>query len=116
MAINSVFAGVAVADFDAALAWYGRFLGRPADAQPMGGLAQWQVTETGGIQLIHDADHAGTALLTLIVSNLEEHVAALAERGLALNAIVTGVVARFATITDPEGNMVTLAEPLRPSP
>ena len=31
MAINHIFAGIPVADYDAALAWYERLLGRRAD-------------------------------------------------------------------------------------
>lgn len=110
MPINNVFAGIAVADLDAALAWYARLLGRPADRIPMDGLAEWQVTEAGAIQLIRDAGRAGTGLLTLAVNDLEGYVAALAEIGLTPGAINTGVVARFAAITDLEGNTITLAE------
>jgi predicted enzyme related to lactoylglutathione lyase len=52
-------------------------------------------------------------LLTLIVDNLEDHVADLAERGVAIGAIETvpGVV-RKAVITDPEGNTITFGEAL----
>jgi hypothetical protein len=39
-----VLAGVAVADLDAALPSYERLFGRPADAPPMEGLAEWHVT------------------------------------------------------------------------
>jgi hypothetical protein len=31
LTINHVFAGIAVADYDSALAWYKRFFGRPPD-------------------------------------------------------------------------------------
>lgn len=112
MPINSVLAVMTVADFDAALVWYERLLGRPADTRPMDGLAQWQVTETGAIQLLRDAGRAGAALLTLGVDNLDERVADLAGRGLAVGAITTGVMARITAIADPEGNTITLTEPL----
>lgn len=50
-------------------------------------------------------------MLTLIVDDLDEQIAALAERGLATGAIETvSEGARKATITDPEGNLVTFAE------
>jgi glyoxylase I family protein len=42
MAIDKVLADVAVDDFALALTWYERLLGRPADAAPMDGLAEWQ--------------------------------------------------------------------------
>jgi hypothetical protein len=112
MAINRVLAVIPVADFAAALAWYERLLGRPADIVPMEGLAEWHITETGGIQVLHDAEHAGTALLTLTVDDLDALVASLAAKDFPVGGITTGVVARFASITDAEGNTVTFAEAL----
>ena len=48
MAIDKVLADVAVDDFASALTWYERLLGRPADAEPMDGLAEWHLAEGGG--------------------------------------------------------------------
>jgi len=48
MAIDKVLADVAVDDFVSALTWYERLLGRPADAAPMDGLAEWHLAEGGG--------------------------------------------------------------------
>lgn len=112
MPIERVLAGLAVADIDAALAWYGRLLGRPADDVPMREAAEWNVTEGGSIQLVLDVDRAGTSQLALGVDDLDAHVALLAERGFPLEAIETGMF-RIATITDPEGNTVTFAQDLR---
>ena len=63
--------------------------------------------------MVADINRAGNALLTLLVDDLEDHVAALAERGLATGAIdtVPGLY-RKAVITDPEGNMITFGEDL----
>jgi hypothetical protein len=112
MPIDAVLAGVAVADFEAALAWYAGLLGRPADIRPMDGLAEWHFPGTGVIQVIQDADRAGSALLTLSVSDLEAYVAGVKERGLAPSAIddTTSDKVLFATIADEEGNSVTLVE------
>jgi glyoxylase I family protein len=112
MPIETVMAGIAVADFDAAVTWYERLLGRRADDLPMDGLAEWHFPETGVIQVIHDADRAGSALLTLSVDDLEAHVAGLEERGLTPGAIddKTSDKVLFATIADPEGNAITLVE------
>jgi predicted enzyme related to lactoylglutathione lyase len=49
MPIDIVMAGIAVADFDAAVPWYERLLGRRADDRPMDGSAEWRLRETGGI-------------------------------------------------------------------
>jgi catechol 2,3-dioxygenase-like lactoylglutathione lyase family enzyme len=112
MRIKDVLAGIAVADFESALAWYERLLGRPADEIPMDGLGEWHFAETGWIQLIHDADRAGNALLTLQVDDLEGYVALLEERGLAPGPIddTTSDSVLFAAIADPEGNTITLVE------
>lgn len=114
MAINELFAGIAVADYESALAWYERLLGRPPDLIPNENEAAWQLTTMGWIYVVGDATRAGKALLTLLVDNLEDHVAELADRGLATGAIdtVPGVV-RKAVITDPEGNTITFGEALR---
>lgn len=112
MAVNELFAGIPVAHLDAAVTWYERLMGRPADFFPNENEAVWQVVGTGWIYVVADTDRAGTALLTLLVDDLEAHVAELAER-LATGAIdtVPGVV-RKAMISDPEGNTITFGEGL----
>lgn len=112
MPINKVFAGIAVADLDSALSWYERLLGRPADDIPMDGLAEWHFAEAGSIQVIQDADRAGSALLTLAVDDLKTHVAVLEERGLTPGAVddTTSDKVLFGEITDPEGSTITLVE------
>ncbi len=85
-------------------------MGRPADAIPMDGLIQWEITADGGLQLVRDADHAGSTQMTVIVDDLTSRMADLASRGLADSAITTGEVARFASVTDPEGNTIVFAE------
>jgi catechol 2,3-dioxygenase-like lactoylglutathione lyase family enzyme len=110
--IKAVLAGVAVADFDSARSWYERLLERPPDVIPMDGLAEWYFPETGAIQLIHDADRAGRALLTVEVDDLQDEVSSLEGRGLGPGAIddTTSDKVKFAAITDPEGNTITLVE------
>jgi hypothetical protein len=92
-----------VADIDGARAWYERLLGRPADNHPMDSLAEWQVTETGWVQVFHDAARAGTALLNFAMDDLDKHVADLSARGLAPGAIETANKnVQLSTITDPD--------------
>jgi hypothetical protein len=52
MPVIRVLAGIAVADVDTALPWYERIFGRPADALPMEGLAEWHVPSGGVVQLV----------------------------------------------------------------
>jgi catechol 2,3-dioxygenase-like lactoylglutathione lyase family enzyme len=112
MGATEVFAGIPVADLAVASAWYERFAARPPDLVPNAGEVAWQLTDTGWIYVVVDAERAGSALLTLLVDDLDEQVAALAQRGLAVGAIETlanGV--RKAVICDPDGNRITLGQP-----
>ncbi len=77
MPICSVLAGIAVNDFASALTWYQRLLGRPANAAPMKGLAEWHFSEYGGIQLIHDEDRPGSSYVALVVTSLNDQLVAL---------------------------------------
>ena len=114
MAITHVFAGIGAADFESALGWYERFMGRPPDLVPKAGDAAWQLSETGWIYLVDDPARAGTALVTLLVDDLDRYVADLADRGIEAGAIETvpGAVRR-TVIADPDGSTITVGEPSR---
>lgn len=109
MSVNRVFAEMIVADLEASVAWYERLLGRPADARPMDGLAEWHFAGTGGLQVFRDAGRAGGGALTLAVDNLAGFAAAVRGRGIAVGAITEGEQASFVAIADPDGNAITLA-------
>jgi predicted enzyme related to lactoylglutathione lyase len=114
MDYTEVFGGLAVADYPAALAWYERLFGRPADLVPNWNEAAWQLTESGWVYVVGDSTRAGKGLLTLLVEDLDDRIAEFAERGLAPLRIDTlPNLVRKATITDPEGNQITLGQPLR---
>ena len=81
----------------------------------MDGLAEWQLTDTGGVQVFGDPSSAGAAAVTFAVDDLEAHVAGLERVGAAVSPIATGDTARFATVSDPDGNTMTFAEQRRPS-
>jgi predicted enzyme related to lactoylglutathione lyase len=113
MAIDKVLADVVVDDFASALTFYERLLGRPADAAPMEGLAEWHLAEGGGIQVSDDEDRAGSSSVTLVVTSLDEQLAALKAEGIPVGPIqgTLGLV-KAATVSDPEGNLITFAEDL----
>jgi predicted enzyme related to lactoylglutathione lyase len=115
LAVNQIFAGIAVADYDAALDWYERFMGRPPDLVPHAKEAAWQVTETGWVYISSgDASGQGAGLLTLMVDDLEDRVAGIAGRGIETGEIewvVPGEV-RSVWTTDPEGNRIQLGQVL----
>ena len=113
MAVSYLFAGIPVAHYDAARPWYERLIGRAPDMLPHDREAAWQLSETGWIYVVADAARAGRALVTLLVDDLDTHVAELAERGIVVEAIET-VPGKFrrTAVVDPEGNRVVFAQPL----
>jgi hypothetical protein len=108
MSVNRVLAGVAVADVDAAVPWYERLFGRPPDALPMEGLAEWHIPAGGVVQLVASADRAGRSLLTLDLHEL----AAMRGRGLDAGPLddTTSDKVLIASTTDPEGNEITFVQ------
>ena len=110
--ITYVFAGIPTANYASALPWYGRLFGRPPDMLPQDEEAAWELTDTGWIYLVADADRAGKALLTLLVENLDKQIDDLAERGLAPDETETlSNAGRKAAFVDPDGNKITFAQP-----
>jgi catechol 2,3-dioxygenase-like lactoylglutathione lyase family enzyme len=111
MAFTAVFAAVHVADLTVARAWYEQFTGRAPDLIPNDDEVAWQFTDTGWIYVIRDAARAGQSAVTLLLDDLDDRLAGLAERGVAVGEIETyenGV--RHVVVTDPEGNTVAFAE------
>ena len=110
MSFEHVLAVVPVADFDASHMWYERFFGRSADNLPMKGLlVEWRVTDTGWLQITTNPPRAGSALVNFAVDELRRHIAELARRGLAPGEIeVVNKGVELSSITDPDGNTITL--------
>jgi predicted enzyme related to lactoylglutathione lyase len=103
-----------VSDYHSALPWYERLFGRQPDVIVKGDEAMWRVTDTGWVYVVGDSGRAGQTVLTLLVENLDDHVAQLAGRGITTGEIETvpGLF-RKTMITDPEGNTITLGEAQR---
>jgi catechol 2,3-dioxygenase-like lactoylglutathione lyase family enzyme len=100
-----LFAGVSVSDYERAVAWYGRLLGAEPSFRPNDVEAVWEVAEHRYVYIELRARHAGHALQTLFVDDLDARVAAIAGRGLEpaeLQTYANGV--RKVTYRDPDGN------------
>jgi hypothetical protein len=112
MGIEHLFAGIPVVERNAAVSWYERLTGRPPDLIPNEDEAAWQLTETGWIYLIADADRAGSGLHTLLVDDLDAFLADLADNGITAGPIETiGDAVRRTTLTDPDGNRLNVGQP-----
>jgi len=102
-----LFAGISVADYPAALAWYERLLGTPPSFFPNDAEAVWQVAAHRFVYIEHRPGHAGHGLLTLFVDDLDDRVAAMRGRGVEpaeRETYENGV--RKVTYRDPDGNEI----------
>lgn len=111
IAIQGIYASAVVADFAAGLAWYEKFMGRPADDQPFPGMAQWRNMGGAGLQLWEDQARAGQSIMTVVVTNLDIEKTRLSASGLTLTDEHSGDFGKVAQLRDPEGNLLHIAEP-----
>jgi len=102
-----LFAGIPVSDYSAALTWYERLLGAPPSFFPHDTEAVWQLAEHRSVFIVQQPEHAGHAMHTIIVDDLDTVVAAIARRGLEpakRDTYSNGV--RKTTNVDPDGNEI----------
>ena len=71
-----LFAGIPVADYPAARQWYERLLGAPPAFFPHETEAVWELAEHRYVYIVQQPEHAGHAMHTLFVNDLD----ALVER------------------------------------
>ena len=104
-----LFAGIPVRDYAASLQWYERLLGKPPAFFPDDTEAVWEVGDHRYLYIDVRPPHAGHAMLTLLVDDLDALLARVAERGLAPTAqeAYPGGV-RKAVFRDPDGNEIGL--------
>ena len=102
-----LFAGIPVSDYGAALAWYERLLGRPPSSFPHDTEAVWELAEHRSLYVVQRPEHAGHAMATIIVDDLDTVAAEIAQRGLEpaqRETYSNGV--RKITYADPDGNEI----------
>lgn len=102
-----LFAGISVSDYPAALEWYRKLLGGSPAFHPNDVEAVWEVAEHRYLYVEHRPAHAGHALTTLFVDDLDERVAGISSRGIQPAKRETydnGV--RKVTYVDPDGNEI----------
>jgi hypothetical protein len=102
-----LFAGISVADYAAALKWYEQLLGGPPSFFPNDVEAVWELAEHRYMYIEHKPEHAGHAMLTLFVDDLDTLTTKITERGidpLKRETYDNGV--RKITYRDPDGNEI----------
>jgi predicted enzyme related to lactoylglutathione lyase len=101
-----LYAGIYVSDHSAAVAWYSRLLGSEPDFV-VGTEAVWELAEHRSIATEQHPGHAGHAIQTVFVDDLESLIAAIRARGIEPVERATypnGV--RKALYRDPDGNEI----------
>ena len=100
-----LFAGIPVNDYAAALIWYQRLFGAPPTFFASDTEAVWELAEHRWVFIVQRAEHAGHAMHTILVDDLDARVARIADRGLEPTKRETyenGM--RKTTYCDPDGN------------
>lgn len=101
-----MFAGVAVTDYSTALAWYERLLGKPTFF-PTETEAVWQLADHGWLFIVQRPEHAGHAIPTIFVGDLDPLVAEIGTRGIeAARTEHYTSGARKVIYRDPDGNEI----------
>ncbi len=106
MAVD-LFAGIPVSDHERALAWYERPLGAAPAFLPNDVEAVWELAEHRYAYTDVRPEHAGHAMHTLFVDDLDARVEAAARRGVEpaeRETYANGV--RKVTYRDPDGNEI----------
>jgi predicted enzyme related to lactoylglutathione lyase len=110
MSIDNAIASVAVKDLNAALAWYERLLGRPADSTPMPEVAEWTFARGGWLQVYQLPERAGHGSFTLAVTDLDQVVARVQSLGIDTSQRSSGAMVKTLMIVDLDGNHIAMAE------
>ena|ERR1700757_1789123 len=102
-----LFAGIPVNDYAVALAWYERLLGFPPSFFPHDTEAVWELAEHRSVFIVQRPEHAGHAMHTIIVDDLDAREAEIAQRGLEPAKRETySNGARKTTYVDPDANEI----------
>jgi uncharacterized glyoxalase superfamily protein PhnB len=102
-----LYAGIPVTDCASALVWYERLFGTPPTYVASDTEAVWELAEHRSVAVEQRPEHAGHAINTVFLDDLDAFVTAAAERGLTPEKRETydnGV--RHTTYRDPDGNEI----------
>jgi catechol 2,3-dioxygenase-like lactoylglutathione lyase family enzyme len=102
-----LFAGIPVADYDRAVAWYERLLGSGPSFLPNDVEAVWDLAENRYLFIEVRPDHAGHAMLTIFADDFDTRVQQITDRGVEpaqRETYANGV--RKWTYRDPDGNEI----------
>ena len=110
MDFTDLFAGVRVRDIADARAWYERLLGAEPAFHPNDVEAVWAVGDHRWFYVLEDAPRAGSALVTIMVADLEAAAAAIRGRGIGPTELEDYGEARKYVFHDPDGNEIGIGQ------
>ena len=77
-----LFAGIPVSDYQHSRSWFEQLLGAPPSFVPNETEAVWELAEHRYLYIEVRESHAGHAMQTVFVDDLDTRVAGIAERGI----------------------------------
>lgn len=107
-----LFAGVAVSDLPRAVTWFDRLLGEVGSFEPNDKERVWTLAEHCHVYAELQPEHAGHAMVTIFVDDLDGFLEAAAGRGIephTRDTYANGV--RKAIFRDPDGNVIGVGGP-----
>ena len=110
MPITNAIASLAVRNLASAQQWYEKLLGRAADSTPMPEVAEWKFDHGGWLQVYQGPERAGHGSCTLAVSDLDEAIAGLVQKGIDPGSPMISEKAKVVMIKDPDGNSFALSQ------
>ncbi len=102
-----LFAGIPVGDYARATDWYERLLGSEPSFLPNDTEAVWEIAEHRYVFIEVRPEHAGHAMHTIFVDDLDDRVRGMTDRGIEpaeRETYSNGV--RKVTYRDPDGNEI----------
>lgn len=113
--VDVLFAGVPIADIEAAASWYAQLLGRSADVVVTSDEVMWRFADGAWLYIIEDRERAGRTLVTLCVADLDRTLAEINGRGISSGSVeIVGDSGRKSVIIDPDGNSLSFIEVVAP--
>ncbi|MBO9695151.1 MAG: VOC family protein [Sphingopyxis sp.] len=113
MNLQKTYTSLLTGDLAAAERWYGNLLGRGPDSRPMATLVQWESSGGGGLMLSDNDEIASRGAAFFYVADIEVERERLRSLGIMLGDDIEGDYSRLAQVSDPDGNLLTLATPPR---
>lgn len=110
MHFTDLFAGARVRAIADARPWYERLLGSEPAFCPNDFEAVWAVGDHRWLYVLEDAPKAGSALITIMVADLNATAEAIRERGIEPTEFEDYGEARKYVFHDPDGNEIGIGQ------